>query len=52
MHSSASFTVEKCFNASDVPLREVIVTDLLGVQKELSKTRQGPLLLRNLDVDG
>lgn len=52
MHPSGSFTVEKCFNASDVPLREVIVSDLLGVQRELSKTRQGPLLLRNLDVDG
>uniref|UniRef100_A0A803KQU6 Uncharacterized protein n=2 Tax=Chenopodium quinoa TaxID=63459 RepID=A0A803KQU6_CHEQI len=52
LHPSGSFTVEKCFNASDVPLREVIVSDMLGVQKELSRTRQGPLLLRNLDVDG
>lgn len=52
MHSSGSFTVEKCFNSSDVPLREAIVSELLAVQKELSKTKQGPLLLRNLDVDG
>ncbi|KAL2933714.1 Pumilio-like protein 23, partial [Bienertia sinuspersici] len=52
MLPSGSFTVEKCFNASDVPLREAIVSDLLAVQKELSRTKQGPLLLRNLDVDG
>ncbi|KAL9247238.1 hypothetical protein vseg_020690 [Gypsophila vaccaria] len=52
MNPSGSFTVEKCFNAGDVSLREAIVSELGAVQKELSKTRQGPLLLRNLDVDG
>ncbi|XP_057548453.1 pumilio homolog 23 [Amaranthus tricolor] len=52
MHPSGTFTVEKCFNVSDVPIREIIVSELLSVQKDLSKTRQGPLLLRNLDADG
>lgn len=53
MLPSGSFTVQKCFHsASDVSLREAIVSDVLAVQKELSRTRQGPLLLRNLDVDG
>ncbi|XP_074268283.1 pumilio homolog 23 isoform X2 [Silene latifolia] len=52
MHPSGSFTVEKCFNAGNISLKEAIVSELFAVQKELSKTRQGPLLLRNLDVDG
>lgn len=33
-------------------MREMIVSELLPVQKELSKTRQGPYLLKKLDVDG
>ncbi|KAF9685366.1 hypothetical protein SADUNF_Sadunf03G0047100 [Salix dunnii] len=52
MHSSGSFTVEKCFNASNLSLREAIASDLLSVQSELPKTKQGPYLLRKLDVDG
>ncbi|GAB2268871.1 hypothetical protein Dimus_003814 [Dionaea muscipula] len=52
LHPSGSFTVEKCFSAGDVPLREAIVSGLLSVQKELSKTKQGPVLLKNLDVEG
>lgn len=32
-------------------MREVIVSELLDVQSELSKTKQGPHLLRTLDVD-
>jgi len=52
MHPSGSFTVGKCFDASDVPLREAIVSDLLTVQRELSKTKHGPHLLRHIDVDG
>lgn len=49
---SGSFTVEKCFDVSSVALREVIVSEMLAVQAELSKTRQGPHLMRKLDVDG
>nr|XP_043623770.1 pumilio homolog 23 [Erigeron canadensis]XP_043623771.1 pumilio homolog 23 [Erigeron canadensis] len=49
---SGSFTVEKCFDASSVALREVIVSEMLAVQAELSKTRQGPHLLRKFDIDG
>ncbi|KAD6794826.1 hypothetical protein E3N88_05722 [Mikania micrantha] len=49
---SGSFTVEKCFDVSSVSLREVIVSELLDVQAELSKTKQGPHLLRKFDVDG
>uniref|UniRef100_A0A5B7AFA3 Pumilio 23 n=1 Tax=Davidia involucrata TaxID=16924 RepID=A0A5B7AFA3_DAVIN len=52
VHPSGSFTVEKCFNVSNVSLKEAIVSELLAVQTELSKTKHGPLLLRKLDVDG
>lgn len=52
MLQSGSFTVEKCFDVSSVSLREVIVSEMVNVQAELSKTRQGPHLLRKLDVDG
>jgi nucleolar protein 9 len=52
MHSSGSFTVEKCFSASNLSLREAIASDLLSVQSDLPKTKQGPYLLRKLDIDG
>ncbi|CAK9144687.1 unnamed protein product [Ilex paraguariensis] len=52
VHPSGSFTVEKCFNASSISLREAIVSELLAVQTELSKTKQGPYLLRKLDIEG
>ncbi|KAL0341783.1 UNVERIFIED_CONTAM: Pumilio23 [Sesamum calycinum] len=48
---SGSFTVEKCFSASNLSLRETIVSELLPVQTELSKTKQGPYLLKKLDVE-
>ncbi|KAJ9691808.1 hypothetical protein PVL29_011094 [Vitis rotundifolia] len=51
MHPSGSFTVEKCFTASNVSLRETIMHELLAVRTELSKTKHGPHLLRRLDVD-
>ncbi|KAK7285692.1 hypothetical protein RJT34_20470 [Clitoria ternatea] len=51
LHSSGAFTVEKCFTASNLSLRESIVSELLNVQSELSKTKQGAYLLRRLDVD-
>ncbi|KAL6496900.1 hypothetical protein OROGR_028829 [Orobanche gracilis] len=49
---SGSFTVEKCFSASNMSLRETIVSELLPFQTELSKTKQGPYLLKKLDVTG
>ncbi|CAN1146336.1 Pumilio homolog 23 [Linum perenne] len=51
---SGCFTVEKCFTASNLSLREAIASDLLAVQAELehSKTKQSPYLLRKLDIDG
>ncbi|KAL6585247.1 hypothetical protein OROMI_004536 [Orobanche minor] len=49
---SGSFTVEKCFSASNMSLRETIVSELLPFQTELSKTKQGPYLLKKLDVAG
>ncbi|KAF6148851.1 hypothetical protein GIB67_014222 [Kingdonia uniflora] len=52
MLPSGSFTVEKCFTASNAVLKETIVSELLDIRSELSKTRQGPHLLRKLDVDG
>ncbi|PWA53605.1 pumilio 23 [Artemisia annua] len=49
---SCSITVEKCFDVSGLALREVIVSEMSTVQAELSKARQGPHLLRKLDIDG
>ncbi|KAL0354415.1 UNVERIFIED_CONTAM: Pumilio23 [Sesamum radiatum] len=48
---SGSFTVEKCFSVSNFSLKETIVSELLPVQTELSKTKQGPYLLKKLDVE-
>ncbi|KAL6996184.1 hypothetical protein U1Q18_006318 [Sarracenia purpurea var. burkii] len=52
LHPSGSFTVEKCFSAGNLSQRETIVSELLVVQSELSKTKQGTPLLRKLDVVG
>lgn len=52
MQSSSSFTVEKCYNSSNLTLREAIVTELVPLQSDLAKTKQGPHLLRKLDVEG
>ncbi|CDO97786.1 unnamed protein product [Coffea canephora] len=52
VHSLGSFTVDKCFDASSASLRETIVSELVPVQKDLLKTKQGPYLLRKLDVEG
>ncbi|EPS70418.1 hypothetical protein M569_04339 [Genlisea aurea] len=49
---SGSFTVEKCFNSSNMSLREAIVSELSLLQAQLSKTKQGPYLLKKLDVEG
>lgn len=52
MHPSGSFTVEKCFTSSNIPMRETIASEVLNVQPELSKTKHGPYLLRKLDIEG
>ncbi|PHT45916.1 Pumilio -like protein 23 [Capsicum baccatum] len=52
VHPFGSFTAEKCFTASNLNLRETIVSEMLPLQAELSKTKQGPYLLRKLDIDG
>ncbi|KAF3647651.1 putative pectinesterase 3-like [Capsicum annuum] len=52
VHPFGSFTVENCFTASNLNLRETIVSEMLPLQAELSKTKQGPYLLRKLDIDG
>ncbi|KAK6118730.1 hypothetical protein DH2020_047535 [Rehmannia glutinosa] len=49
---SGSFTVDKCFSVSNMSLRETIVSELIPFQTELSKTKQGPYLLKKLDVAG
>ncbi|XP_022724837.1 pumilio homolog 23-like isoform X5 [Durio zibethinus] len=51
MHPSGSFTVERCFDAGSLSIREAIACELLAVRTELSKTKQGPHLLRKLDID-
>ncbi|PIA50488.1 hypothetical protein AQUCO_01300904v1 [Aquilegia coerulea] len=52
MHPSGSYTVEKCFSASSASLKETIVSELLAIRTQLSKTKQGPYLSRKLDIDG
>ncbi|XVF25297.1 hypothetical protein REPUB_Repub13aG0201400 [Reevesia pubescens] len=51
MYLSGSFTVERCFHAGSLSLREAIASELLAIRTELSKTKQGPHLLRKLDID-
>ncbi|KAE8655366.1 Pumilio-like protein 23 [Hibiscus syriacus] len=51
MQLSGSFTVEKCFSAGGLSQKESIASELLAVRAELSKTKQGPHLLRKLDID-
>ncbi|XP_015583622.2 pumilio homolog 23 [Ricinus communis] len=51
VHSSGSFTIDKCFAASSMSLREAIASDLLAVRNELSRTKQGPYILKKLDID-
>ncbi|XP_068663663.1 pumilio homolog 23-like [Aristolochia californica] len=52
MHPSGSFTVEKCFTSAKLSHKEIIVSELVNVQAELSKTKHGPYLFKKLDVDG
>lgn len=52
MNTSASFTVEKCFTASNVVEKETILSELVAVRDELSKTKHGPVLMKKLDVEG
>ncbi|CAI9114512.1 OLC1v1015251C2 [Oldenlandia corymbosa var. corymbosa] len=52
VHPSGSFTIEKCFSACNLSLRETIVSELLPVQKDLANTKQGPYLLKKFDVEG
>lgn len=52
MFPSGAFTVEKCFSASNISMKEAIVSELLPFQTELSKSKQGPYLLKKLDVEG
>ncbi|KAK9132513.1 hypothetical protein Scep_012041 [Stephania cephalantha] len=51
MHPSGSFLVEKCFSSSNMPLKETIAAELSVVRFEISKTKQGPYLLRKLDIE-
>jgi len=52
LNSSGAFTIDKCFTASNLSLRETIVSEVLAVRSDLSKTKQGSYLLRKLDIDG
>ncbi|KAM3308204.1 hypothetical protein P3S67_009948 [Capsicum chacoense] len=52
VHPFGSFTAQKCFTASNLNLRETLVSEMLPLQAELSKTKQGPFPLRKLDIDG
>lgn len=52
MLPSGAFTIEKCFNCSNMSMKETIVSELVPFEPELSKSRQGPYLLKKLDVEG
>jgi nucleolar protein 9 len=52
MNASSSFTVEKCFSASNISLKEAICGELLDIRPDLSKARHGFHLLKKLDIDG
>lgn len=52
LNSSGAFTIDKCFTASNLSLREAIVSEVLAVRSDLSKTKQGSYLIRKLDIDG
>ncbi|KAF8099523.1 hypothetical protein N665_0242s0009 [Sinapis alba] len=53
LHTSGSFTVEKCFDACNLTtVREAIANESLDVKADLSKQKQGPFLIRKLDIDG
>ncbi|XP_020104644.1 pumilio homolog 23 isoform X2 [Ananas comosus] len=52
LNPSSSFTIEKCFSASNVSLKETMAEELVAVQAELSKTKHGPYILKKLDIDG
>ncbi|XP_047946037.1 pumilio homolog 23-like isoform X2 [Salvia hispanica] len=49
---SGAFTIEKCFHACNLSMKETIVSELLSFKAELSKSRQGPYLLKKLDIEG
>lgn len=51
LHPSGSFTVEKCFNAGNLFLKEVIVSELASVIDDLSKKKHGPYILKKFDVN-
>ncbi|KAM0836244.1 hypothetical protein ACQ4PT_062442 [Festuca glaucescens] len=51
MNPSGPFLVEKCFAASNFSHKEAIVSELLAMQNELSRTRHAMYLLKKLDVD-
>ncbi|CAA6659278.1 unnamed protein product [Spirodela intermedia] len=52
LNPCGSFTVEKCFDASDLSLKETIAWELLAVRTQLSKTKHGPFIIKKLDIDG
>ncbi|XP_047341945.1 pumilio homolog 23 [Impatiens glandulifera] len=52
LNRSGAFTVEKCFSTSNMALRETIVSELLVIQSDLSKSNHGTVMLKKLDVDG
>ncbi|KAL2345982.1 hypothetical protein Fmac_007267 [Flemingia macrophylla] len=52
LQAFGAFTIDKCFTASNLSLREAIVSEMLAVRSELSKTKHGSYLVRKLDIDG
>ncbi|VFQ86134.1 unnamed protein product [Cuscuta campestris] len=52
VHHVGAFMIEKCFNTSNLSLRETIVSEMLPLRADLSRTKQGPYLLGKFDIDG
>eukprot|EP00250_Pteridium_aquilinum_P019647 c24513_g1_i1 orf=620-2746(-) len=48
----SSFTLEKCFSAGKIDLKEAIASEIAGIQTDLAKTRHGPHLIRKFDLMG
>ncbi len=45
-----SYVVEKSFSVGDMKLKEMIAAELTLAESELSKTRNGPFLLKRCNI--
>ncbi|KAI5071007.1 hypothetical protein GOP47_0013258 [Adiantum capillus-veneris] len=48
----SAFTVEKCFRAGTIDLKEAIVSELVAIQSDLAKSKHGPHYIKRFDIIG